>query len=244
MQNTEFKVGVIKPVECYKEGWELIKSDYWLLFAITLVGVLIGGATMYVLLGTMICGIFYCFLQKIDGKPVLFDDLFKSFKYFMPSLLVTALIVVPMIIVFTVMYIPFIFAMVMGPKLSESELITMLVGTLAVDAVIMLGMVCFHTLLMFAFPLIVDRNLSGWQSVKTSAKAVWANLGGVTGLIACQIGLTFVGYLALCIGVYFMIPILFAGMLVGYRKIFPNLNQQNFNTPPPPNTYNNAGNWQ
>ncbi len=48
MNNTEFRTGVIKPVECVKEGWELIKSEYWLLFAITLVGALIGGVTMYV----------------------------------------------------------------------------------------------------------------------------------------------------------------------------------------------------
>src|SRR5215204_2442694 len=40
MTNTEFKTGVIYPVECVKEGFELIKKDYWLLFAILLVGAL------------------------------------------------------------------------------------------------------------------------------------------------------------------------------------------------------------
>jgi len=44
----EFRTGVIKPIECVKEGWELIKSDYWLLFAVTLVGVLIGAMTLYI----------------------------------------------------------------------------------------------------------------------------------------------------------------------------------------------------
>ena len=53
MTNTEFKTGVINPVECVKEGFERIKNDYWLLFAILLVGGLIGGATMYVLAGAM-----------------------------------------------------------------------------------------------------------------------------------------------------------------------------------------------
>ena len=38
MNNENFTVGQIRPVECYKEGWELIKSDYWLMFAIALVG--------------------------------------------------------------------------------------------------------------------------------------------------------------------------------------------------------------
>ncbi len=46
MTNTQFRTGVISPIECVKEGFELIKKDYWLLFAIGLVGGLIGGATM------------------------------------------------------------------------------------------------------------------------------------------------------------------------------------------------------
>jgi hypothetical protein len=61
----EIQTGVIRPVECMKEGWELIKQDYWIFFAITLVGFLIGGISMYILVGAMFCGIFYCYLQKI-----------------------------------------------------------------------------------------------------------------------------------------------------------------------------------
>ena len=41
---TEFNRGVISPMECIKEGWALIKDQYWLFFGITLVGMLIGGA--------------------------------------------------------------------------------------------------------------------------------------------------------------------------------------------------------
>jgi len=104
MQNTEFRIGVIKPVECVKEGWELIKGEYWLLFAITLVGVLIGGFTMYILFGAMFCGIFYCYLRKIDGRPIAFEDLWKGFEWFAPGLLVTLFIVVPIIILYVIIY--------------------------------------------------------------------------------------------------------------------------------------------
>ncbi len=79
MYNPEFQTGVIRPVECFKEGWELIKSDYWILFAISLVGAMIGGFSLYILLGAMICGIYYCFLQKIDTGNVSFDDLVERF---------------------------------------------------------------------------------------------------------------------------------------------------------------------
>src|SRR5688500_18504180 len=77
MTNTEFRTGVINPIECVKEGFERIKKDYWLLFAIGLVGGLIGGFTMYVLAGAMICGIMFAYLKAIDGKPIVFDELWK-----------------------------------------------------------------------------------------------------------------------------------------------------------------------
>lgn len=236
MNNTEFRTGVIKPVECVKEGWELIKNDYWVLFAVGLVGGIIGGFSMYILLGAMFCGIFYCYLQAIDGKPVSFDGLWKGFSYFAPGLVVTLFIVVPMIFVYGIIYFPFIMAAVMGSNLSEQEMMTLIFGAVAVDLVFIIIMVCFHTLLMFSFPLIVDRNLSGFQAMKTSARAVWNNLGGVVGLILVNFVLMIIGYLALCIGLYFVIPIMIAGNAVAYRKVFPAPTNRNFN-PPSPNYY-------
>jgi len=229
MNNTEFRTGVIKPVECVKEGWELIKSEYWLLFAITLVGALIGGVTMYVLLGAMMCGIFYCYLRKIDGKPITFEGLWKGFEWFAPGLLVTLFLVVPVIVLYVIIYVPVFMAMVMGERLSQEELIGMLVGAVAIDFLFIVLMVCFHTLLIFSFPLIVDRGLGGFQAMKTSAKAVWGNMGGVVGLIMVNIVLTLIGQLALCVGIYFVIPIILAGNVVAYRKVFPATNGDKFN---------------
>lgn len=227
MQNTEFRKGVIRPVECYKEAWELIKNQYWLLLGITFVGALIGGATMYVLLGAMVCGIFICYFQAIDGKKVEFEGLFKGFSYFAPSLIVTIIIVVPMFIVLGLIYFPFIMAALMGSKLSQDELMALLLGTLTVDIIVTIVMVCLHTLLMFAFPLIVDRNLSALQAIKTSAKAVWGNLSGVAGLFGLGFIVSLLGYLMLCIGIYLVIPLIVASTAVAYRKIFPAT--RNFN---------------
>jgi len=221
MQNTEFRIGVIKPVECVKEGWELIKGEYWLLFAITLVGVLIGGFTMYILFGAMFCGIFYCYLRKIDGRPIAFEDLWKGFEWFAPGLLVTLFIVVPIIILYVIIYVPVFLAMTMGGRLSQEEMAGLLIGAVAVDFIFIIIMVCFHTLLIFSFPLIVDRGMGGFQSMKISAKAVWMNLGSVVGLIMVNFVLALIGYLALCVGVYFVIPIILAGNAVAYRKVFP-----------------------
>lgn len=238
MSQEQFNIGVIKPVECLKEAWELIKPQYWLLFAITIIGVMIGGMTLYILLGVMMCGIYLCYLQALDGQKVEIETLFKNFKYFLPSLLLVIVMIVPAIIVMAVIYVPLIMASIMGSRLSQSELMTLLFGSLAVEIVIAVIMVCIHTLLMFAFPLIVDRNLSSFQAMKLSAKAVLKNLGGVTGIWVLMFLLNLAGMLVLCIGVYFTIPLLLATQLVAYRKIFPKLNNQIINTPPMPNTYN------
>lgn len=230
---TEIKTGVIKPIECFKEGWELIKNDYWILFAISLVGAIIGGMSFYVLIGAMICGIYYCFLQKIDGETVSFDGLWKGFSYFLPSVLVTILIVVPMFIVFGVIYVPLIMATIMGPRMSPDEFFGLFLGALAVDFVLIVIMTCFHTLLLFSFPLIVDRKLGAWESVATSAKAVWRNLSGVAGLIGVGIVLSLFGIITCGLGMYFILPILLAGYAVAYRKIFPVQTNRNFNPPTP-----------
>jgi len=217
----EFQTGVIKPVECVKEGFELIKSDYWILFAAIFVAGLIGAFTLYILMGAMTCGLFYLYLRKIDGNPVSFDDLWKGFGWWLPGLIVCVFIFVPMFIVYGVIYVPIIMAAVMGPNLSQDELIGLLIGAFSVDLIFVIIMVCFHTLLMFSFPLIVDRNLSAVKAMTTSARAVLKNMGGVVGLILVNFGLVLVGELAFCVGVYFVIPVLIAGNAVAYRRVFP-----------------------
>lgn len=231
----EIQTGVIRPVECMKEGWELIKNDFWLFFGITIVGMILGGVTMYILLGAMMCGIFYCYLQKIDGKPVSFDELWKGFDWWVPGLIAVIFMVVPMFVIMGIIYAPFIAAAVMGPKLSESELMGLLFGAFAVDLVAVVVMVCFHTLLMFTFPLIVERNLGAFDALKLSAKGVWKNLGGIAGFYGVAFVLSLAGVLTCGIGTYFVIPIILAGTAVAYRKVFPK--PDSFQNPPPPQYY-------
>jgi uncharacterized membrane protein len=46
-------------------------------------------------------------------------------------------------------------------------------------------------------------------------------MGGVVGLILVNFGLMLLGELAICIGIYFVIPVLVAGNVVAYRRVFP-----------------------
>jgi len=90
-----------------------------------------------------------------------------------------------------------------------------------IDIIVALVMVGVHSLLMFVFPLIVEYQLSSWEAIKLSARATLKNMGGVAGLIAVNIGLGLLGYLAFCVGVYLAVPIILATNLAAYRQVFP-----------------------
>ncbi len=221
MPYTEFKTGVIRPVEVYKEAWEMIKDEFWLVFAVTIVGIVIGSVVPVVLIGPMMCGIYLVLLQKFEGRSVDFAQLFKGFDYFMPSLILAVIIMVPMFVLIFSIYIPMFGIMMAGPKMSESEVMAAILGMLAVEIVVAIVMVCIHTLLIFAFPLIVDKKMSAVDSIKTSASAVWHNLSGVVGLFAVGFVVALVGYAMLCIGIYLVLPLIIAANVVAYRKVFP-----------------------
>lgn len=237
MQQLEFNAGAIKPIECVKEAWELIKPQYWILFAISLLGALIGGVTMYVLIGAMICGIFNSYLKVIDGGTAVIDDLWAGMKFFWPSLPVTLAIVVPMVlwivILFVTIYAPILAAAILGNNAEPNIILGTFGVGLVIDMVIGVVMTIVHSLLIFAFPLIVDRNLGSWDAMKLSARASMKNVGGIAGLIGVNFVLAIIGELAFCVGIYLMIPIVTATSVVAYRKVFPALAKTNFDPPPP-----------
>jgi hypothetical protein len=242
---SEFRRGVVAPVECIKEGWALIKDQYWLFLGISLVGLLIGGAVPIVLLGPMMIGLFLCLLQKQRGEPVEFGTLFKGFEQFVQGLVVAALKMVPIFIILVPYYV-FLVAMMAtsmprgshpSPEDSQAFMLSFFGVEIVFAVVIMVVSILVEIFFMFAFPLIADRKLSGLEAVKLSFRAGKANMGGIIGLILLNGLLGFVGVLCCIIGVYFYIPIAFASQVVAYRRVFPDIGQT-FPSPPPP-----PGNW-
>lgn len=233
MDPTEFRTGVIKPIDCAKEAWAFVRPQYWLLFAMCLIGVWVGELTLTILLGAMMCGIFYTMIGLLDGRPLVFADLWKGIRLTIPAAVVMLFFLIPILIVYGVIYGPLFYAVMTDPGMSQEKFMTLLTGSLLVDTVLIIAMVCFHTLLIFSFPLLIDRGLSPLRAVTTSAKAVWANLSGVTGLIAVQMVVTLIGLLLLCFGIYLVIPFVFATYAVAYRKVFPQIASSDLNLPPP-----------
>ncbi|RIJ92844.1 MAG: hypothetical protein DCC44_07505 [Acidobacteria bacterium] len=221
----QFTTGQIRPTECVKEGFRLIKQDYWLLFALTIIGIFIAGFSFYILIGAMFCGIMTAYLRVFDGGRADFNDLWKGFEYFGKSILAVVVILVPGLIygvvVLLTIYLPLIAMAVSGGNVSPDEILPALIVALVVDIVVALLMVGIHSLLMFVFPLIVEYQLSSWDAIKLSARATLKNMSGVAGLIAVNIGLGLLGYIFLCVGVYLAVPIILATNLAAYRQVFP-----------------------
>jgi len=241
----EFRRGVIRPGECIKEGWALIKDQYWLFFGISIVGMLIAGAFAIVLMGPMMVGIFICLLQRQRNQPVDFGMLFKGFDLFVQGLVVTVLKMIPTFVLLVPYYIIVVVTMFAtiprsgNPPAQESQrLVFSFVGLeLLFFAGIMIVTIIVEIFFMLAYPLVADRRMSGLDAVKLSFRAAKANLGGIIGLLLLNGVFGFIGFLCCIIGLYFYLPVAFASHVVAYRRIFPDMGSSLPSPPPPP------GNW-
>lgn len=224
MQSDNYKVDNINAVDCMKQGWEMIKPDYWLFFGITIVGLLIGGAIPIVLIGPMLCGIYYCMLKRHDnGGPVEFGNLMKGFDFFAQSTIAILILAGIMgIIAFIVIVIPMMITMgvaAASPELGAVFMILMFI----VMFLFAIFAACAHVLIIFTHLLIVDRKMDAWPAIKTSAAAGRQNVNVIVMFILVQFGMVLVGYVLCIVGVYLALPIMYAGTTVLYRKIFPML---------------------
>jgi uncharacterized membrane protein len=236
----EFRSGVISPVECLKEGWQTIKDSYWLFLGITLVAMLIGGAVPVVLIGPMMCGLYLCLFAKMRGDPVEFGMLFKGFDYFMHGLVAAAIQTLPVILIMAVGQVIFVaFTLIIMPtRRGDAMPPVFWVGLVLFVLFAMIVSLAIHSLFLFAYPLIVDRNLSGLEAIKLSYRAALQNRSGIIGLILLISGLGILGVLACYVGVFLIMPISFASYAVAYRRVFPETGSFSGPAPPPP-----PGSW-
>ncbi len=231
----EFRRRAVQPMQCLREGWRLVKSNYWLFLGITFVGSLVAGmGPMGILIGPMMCGIHLCFLRAERGLPIEFSMLFKGFDYFMPSFVATLLMIVPAIVMMIGTYALFFFGMIAGlvnfgpqqrgggPPGEEFGFFMISLMTIMFVSIMLFSTV-IQAIFFFVFPLIVDRELSGWEAVSLSFRAFLANFFGVLALIILIMVLSILSLLACYVGVFFFVPISMAMTMAAYRQVFPEM---------------------
>ena len=237
-----FRRNAVEPIECIKAGYELIKPQYWLFVGMTVVGVIIGSIVpLGILMGPMMCGIYLALFQTRRNQPIEFGLLFKGFDYFGDAVIATLLHMIPILVIFIPSYILFYVGMFMIVPMSggEPEPAAFL-GFFAFMAVfwlvIMVIMIVLSVIFTFAYPLIVDRRLSGLNAVKLSIRASLANFWRLLGMLLVNGLLTFVGVLFCYVGAFLVMPISFAAIAMAYEQVF-GLGELRPNVPPPPPTF-------
>jgi hypothetical protein len=241
-----FQRNAVSPVECIKGGWNLIKGQYWLIFAMCLVSWMIGAAIpLGILVGPMMCGVFLTFFKMRRGEPIEFGTLFKGFDYFGPSVIATLLHVIPVVAIvipaYVLFYVFFFVAIIAQGGDEPSPLAFLAIFAafalfwIVVIAVVMIVSIGF----MFVYPLIVDRGMQGFDAVKLSFKAAMANFWRLLGLIMLNFLLSLAGFLLCMVGVYFVIPLGYAAVAIAYEQVFGLRDPSELaNVPPPPPVFN------
>lgn len=235
-----FNRNAVEPVECIKRGWELIKPQYWLFVGIVIVGMLVGSVVPFqLLMGPMMCGIYMALLQTRRGNPIEFGILFKGFDHFGDALIATLLHMIPIMIVIVPTYIGFyvgMFAVAASSRSGEPDPSAML-GLFGIFGVvwilIIILLIALSVVFTFAYPLIVDRKLSGINAVKLSIRAGLANFWRLLGMLLLTGLLTACGVILCFVGIYLIMPVSFAAIAMAYEQVF-GLSEAQSNLPPPP----------
>jgi hypothetical protein len=230
-------------MQCIKGGWEMIKSQYWLFVGMSLIAILIGSAVpLGILLGPMMCGLYLSFFKARRGESVEFGTLFKGFDYFGQSVVAALLHVIPIIAIVLPAYFLFyvsIFVSMAATSAGDEPNPAAFFGVMA-----MFGLFWFAVMIViliitigftFAYPLIVDRKLQGFDAVKLSFKAAFANFWRLLGMMLLTSLLSVLGILACYVGMFLVMPIGYAAIAKAYEQVFGlSDGMEASNLPPPP----------
>jgi len=218
----------ISPIAYLQESWARVKGQYGVFLGITVVGMLLGGAVpLGILLGPMLCGIYFCFRTQAQGGRVTFDQLFKGFDFFSEAFLASLLMVVAnMVVLLPLMLVLFfgLFATALGGAMGHgAEKAMPFMGCFLFGAfflVVMLVSAIISLLFTFTFPLIMDRQMKGLDAVKLSLHAAMANFGGLFLLALVNGLLSFAGLLCCYVGAFLVLPITLGTHWICYERVF------------------------
>lgn len=253
MENTEFRKGAIDASDCIGEGWNFLKENYWLFFAMVIVEIAIviaasfipyAGSFINVIVGgALTCGIYIALLAQRRGESVPFSLMFEGFSRVVPVTLVRLVSAIP-VFVFGLAIASFISLPQLAPdggNIAELQAAifnrAFLVPLVSGYLVVLLVSMVFNLLLFFAIPLIAERSLGIGDALKLSFSAALANAGGLILLFIFEGLLAFAGALLCGVGILFILPVIYAANIAAYKRVFPDDEPQFPNEPPRPEDY-------
>jgi hypothetical protein len=212
-QEISFRKVSIRPIELLKEAKNLVGDQYWLFVGIVFVGILIGSLVPFgILMGSMMCGIYLCYLRKSQNQQVTFDMLFKGMDYFVEGLIVMLINIAVSVVVMAPMYL-----LIIVPLMAHER-----PGLVSLVFVVLVLVQTIITLwFLFAYLLIVDRGLQAIPAIKASGRAGLANAGGLVGMLLLYGLISCLGACCCYVPAVLFSPLFFGAVFLAYREIFP-----------------------
>lgn len=259
IDNIKFNSGAVSPSDCISVTWNTISSNYWLFFGMSILTWVITACVPCVnifLLGPIMVGLYFSFLKQMNGDPVEFGMMFKGFEKVVPAMVIGLIQSLPGIIIQILQYTTDITRIFLERRgsgsysyfanndlaiqssapnfaLSGGIMVTVIIFCI----IIFLFSIAWYITFFFALPILSEHNLSIGETLSLSLRAGWSNWGSLIVLFILQFLVALAGTLAFCIGVFFVLPIIFGSTATAYRQVFPPINPDSPNLPPTPDFF-------
>jgi TonB family protein len=235
-----FNRGAVRPVQCLSGGCELLRGVYGNFLGVVIVAALIMIAGSCIPLAPLnaplLSGIYLCLLARIYNQPFNTGTLFQGFQYFGQAFIASLFVSVPMFALSLVFQFSMGGFQVILQNLTleknprPEEVLPLVLGFFGFlfggILVLMLVAMALNALMIFVYPLIVERKLKGLDAVKLGFRAVLGNFFGVFALAILETLLILAGVMLFYVGALFVLPVIFAARIVAYRQVFPAPVQQ------------------
>ncbi|HET6891366.1 MAG TPA: hypothetical protein VFH31_09710 [Pyrinomonadaceae bacterium] len=234
-QPPDFRIGAVRPFQCLSSGWQIIKGQYFLFAAMCLIILVL--VTLVPLTGLIwgawMCGIYAALFARMRGETASFNAIGQGFQHFGPAFGVAVLNNLPFVpvLVAGILLESWMDEMDRAYPADEMPPEVFLQMLAYLGAVVLLFIVCTlvtGVIFAFAYQLVIDKKMSGWEATKLSARAARENFGGVVGLVFLELVLSAAGLLFCCFGLVLVMPLTKAAWAIAYAEVFPMA------LPPPP----------
>lgn len=260
--NIQFQRSAIDAGGCVSNAWEMVKQNYGMFLGVSLIAMVLGGCIPCVslfLIGPIMGGVYFVVLRQMRGEPTEFGMMFKGFEKFVPLMVIGIIQAIPEIIGQGLRFGAQIgnlglngnrrsgssdFFQQSGsrPEIFSGIAAGVLIIIAIVAFVIILFAIVWRLLLVFAIPLAMEHDLGVVDALKLSAQAAKANVGGLIVLFIFEFLISLLGVIMCLVGLFLVsIPIIYVANAFAYRQVFPWIEKQFNDMPPPPNAYGDLG---
>lgn len=217
----------LRAFELLDRGKDLILPEYPLFLAITFVGYLIARFVPFgILTGPFMCGIFLAYKARSRGEKVEFRQLADGFQHFVESL-IASLILIAVTVALMLPLSGFLAAAIVileNVRIDrDAREITQILAAVGFAGMALAVVVLVASASLFVYPLIADRKLSGIEALRQSATAFFEHPGDVLRVVLLNGLLYVLSAICCCLGMYLLLPFLFASVWLAYRELFPDL---------------------